>query len=230
MSRFLAGQINDTASAFVTFYLCCLGARPTPRTSSRPPAKRHFPASAMHRHPAEADRPAGSATAAARVSHRAPAHQTARCLRPSGCPGDPSPPESPIHGRRFSEPWHRHSCRHQKPSPRGGEPTGRCRRRSVPEVRVSLVGLLLSRARLLFTGQPNDSTRSVAVTERFFSCFPEGVRPVNDPLRTTLRQLRLSGLAASLEVRLHQAGPNRPLPLDLRRRPRLPPRRSPRPG
>jgi len=32
---------------------------------------------------------------------------------------------------------------------------------------------------------------------------------MNDPLRTTLRQLRLSGLASSLEVRLHEAQANR---------------------
>jgi DNA replication protein DnaC len=75
-------------------------------------------------------------------------------------------------------------------------------------VRVSLAGLLLSRARLPFTGQPNHSTRSVSVTDRVF-CVPPGDPPMNDPLRTTLRQLRLSGLAASLEVRLHEAQANR---------------------
>jgi DNA replication protein DnaC len=32
---------------------------------------------------------------------------------------------------------------------------------------------------------------------------------MNEPLRTTLRQLRLSGLAASLEIRLHEAQANR---------------------
>lgn len=80
----------------------------------------------------------------------------------------------------------------------------------MPVVRVSLVGMLLSRARLLFAGRPKRNSRFVAVTHRDrLPVFLQEISSVHDHLRSTLRHLRLSGLAASLDVRLQEAQASR---------------------
>ena len=80
----------------------------------------------------------------------------------------------------------------------------------MPVVRVSLVGMLLSRARLLFAGRPKRNSRFVAVTHRDrLPVLLQEISSVHDHLRSTLRHLRLSGLAASLDVRLQEAQASR---------------------
>ena len=68
------------------------------------------------------------------------------------------------------------------------------------QVRISLVGLLASRARLRFSGLIQRNLRSARSP-----VSSPGEHTMNDRLLSTLRQLRLSGLAQSLDIRLQEA-------------------------
>ena len=99
--------------------------------------------------------PSAGATAAA-VPRRASAHSSARRLRAvvaqHFAEGDPSPRGSSLRGRRFCEAWLGRSRRRRK-RPRRFTPPRSCGALDAPSIRLSLVGLPLSRARLRFTGR-----------------------------------------------------------------------------